>query len=79
MWEELLESGEEGEDADFDVEVEYWKRVRGTDNPGVIGSVMATRVLRGKCIKLEIQYPHIYRIISHVKRAKLLDGAVEAC
>ncbi len=71
MWEALPESsGEEGEEEDdsFDPELEYWDRVRGADNPGAIGSVMATRVRQEKGIDLEIQYPDIYSIIDDMKR-----------
>ncbi|KAH8680666.1 hypothetical protein BX600DRAFT_428650 [Xylariales sp. PMI_506] len=73
MWEELSESGDEDASDDFNLEAEYWERVRGTDNPGAIGSVMIGRIKREKDIVLNIQYPNIDDIIEDIKLRKPLE------
>ncbi|EPE03085.1 hypothetical protein F503_08699 [Ophiostoma piceae UAMH 11346] len=49
--------GEDGDDEEWDLEAEYWERVRSSDNPGAIGSVMVTILLKEKGLTLDITYP----------------------
>lgn len=63
IWEKMRDEGGEDEDEaeeeeEWDLEAEYWERARSCDNPGAIGSVMATILLKEKGITLDIKYPN---------------------
>lgn len=64
---------DEGEDEQWDPEVEYWKYVRYW-NPREIGLVMEGEMQRRKGIELDIKYPDIRSIIKDIKRRKAAEG-----
>lgn len=51
----------------WDSEAEWWEQLRQSDNPGAIGSVMATRVRQEKGMELKLRYPDYYKIISDIR------------
>ncbi|KAH0523415.1 hypothetical protein TsFJ059_008423 [Trichoderma semiorbis] len=57
---EKKDEEKEDEDSEIDLEDEYWYRVKSTDNPGAIGSVMRTRLQREKGVKIKVKFPDIY-------------------
>lgn len=67
----------EGEGEEANPEAGYWESVMSTDNPGAIGAVMATKVLRNKRIKLDIKYPDCERIYKDIKRRANADREIE--
>jgi hypothetical protein len=69
-----VEGDQEDEEEDWDPEVEYWERVRSSDNPGAIGCIMQNRLQMIKGMKLEgIKYPDCDAIIENIKRERQAD------
>lgn len=59
------EFDEDGE-WEWDPETEWWARLRGRDNPGAIGAVMATRMRQEKGMALRLQCPDNGKTISEI-------------
>lgn len=61
----------------WDPEAEWWLQLAQVDNPGAIGSVMATIVRRDKGIELKFRYPEYAKMALDIRqRARKLDTRV---
>ncbi|RYO82852.1 hypothetical protein DL763_008084 [Monosporascus cannonballus] len=74
-WKNTEESDEEVQD--WDPDVEYWERAMDRDNPGAIGAVMTTRLLKAKGFKLDIKYTDYNKIIEDIKCRKAGSSTIE--
>ncbi|KAJ3541644.1 hypothetical protein NM208_g4511 [Fusarium decemcellulare] len=82
LWEEISlgEYERDGDDEDEDEwnpEVEYWERVRSSNNPASIGLLMTKRLLLSAELEVDINYPDYKKIINDTKR-QLSDAGVAA-
>ncbi|KAF4460295.1 serine threonine- kinase fnkB [Fusarium albosuccineum] len=68
LWEEISLDGEEGDEDEWNLEIEYWMRVRSSNNPASIGLVMGMRLLKTNGMKVDVNYPDYEAIISNLKR-----------
>ncbi|GAB1320672.1 hypothetical protein MFIFM68171_10882 [Madurella fahalii] len=80
-WHEEGEDKDKDEDEDEDEEpnpeAEYWVFAMSRDNPGAIGAVMRTKVLKTKGIELDIKYPDNGKILENIKRLNMPTKEIE--
>jgi hypothetical protein len=69
-----LEWGWAEDDEEWDPNVEYWEWVTQRGNPGAIGAVMMTRLLREKGLRMAVELPDHEEMLRKLKESKARGG-----